>query len=566
MEAIGETTRIRCLEMTPDEKVASGDTTGDEKKEGASSKKKTPTKGDSKPKKTPQRISPQQKKTAGDTSVQKSSKNSPTAKSAQKSSKSAAKKSHAATKKGVSKPKGASKAKKSSAKKKTKTTPKPEGEEQRSTLKVSNQIPQERRDKIEKALSKSKRRRRKEWDRAGGAKQHRIAKKRIKPGTIRKISLPLLDVSLGDDWKTPVTVIHGARPGPVVTITGAIHGDELVGPLACSMLLQDSLTAASRPLDPATMAGTVRIVPVLNPPGFRSHKRYFPDGRDLNRQFPGSPDGNTTSRVADKIWETLIISSDYLIDLHCAARGRTNLPQVRANLAHRESNRLARAFGVEVILDSKGPRGTLRKNATEEGIGALTYEGGGANMTDHEAVKVAVHGVLNVLRSFKVVPGIPSRPRFRLLASGSTWVRAEEGGLVDMFVSAGSFVEKDDVIGRIVDPQKPGVSADIISPERGLLICSATNPRVTAGTPVCHLLPISRGVKLVKRQLDDHQRLIVSGSMKEPPWRDETEVDEIAIEGEWKGGDVDSEWQRDWASNRGDMVAAAEEEDSEEEQ
>ena len=465
---------------------------------------------------------------------------------------------------------------KSTTKSKAKTKAKPKAKSKskspdgkKKTLKVSNQIPRERRDKIQKSLSKAKGRKRSEWDRAGGPKQHRVANKRVKPNSIRRISMPLLDVTLGDNWATPITVLHGARPGPVVTVTGAIHGDELVGPLACSMLCQESMTGPGRPLDPSVMAGTLRIIPVLNPPGYRRLSRYFPDGRDLNRQFPGSVDGNTTSRVADKIWENLIINTDYLIDLHCAAVGRTNLPQVRANLAHSESNKLARAFGVEVILDSKGPRGTLRRNSTEEGIGSLTYEGGGATQTDHEAVKVAVHGVLNVLRSFKMIPGYPSRPRFRLLASGSTWVRAEEGGLVDMFVQAGSYIEKGDIIGRIVDPQKPGMSADILSPESGLIICSATNPFVTAGTPVGHLLPITRGVRLVKSQLDDHKRLIVSGSIEDPPWREEYEVDEIAIHGEWQGGDVDSEWQRDWGNQYDVNTAAAsseEEEGSEEEQ
>lgn len=484
----------------------------------------------------------------------KAKKSTPKAKTTSKKSKSNAK--------AKSKPKA-----KSTKKTTTKAKPKPKAtKKQKSTLKVSNQIPKERRATIEKSLSKAKRRKRQDWDRAKGAKQHRIANKRVKPNTIRRISMPLLDVNLGESWDTPITVIHGARPGPVVTVTGAIHGDELVGPLACSMLCQESMTGPGRALDPAAMAGTIRIVPVLNPPGFRRHNRYFPDGRDLNRQFPGTVEGNTTSRVADKIWESLIISTDYLIDLHSAARGRTNLPQVRANLAHSESNRVARAFGVEVVLDSKGPRGTLRRNATEEGIGAITYEGGGATLTDHEAVKVAVYGVLNVLRSLKVIPGYPNRPRFRLLASGSTWIRSEEGGLVDMFVQSGSFVEKGDIIGRIVDPHKPGISADILSPECGLLICSATNPFVTAGTPVGHLLPISRGVRLVKSQLDDKNRLIVSGSVADPPWREEYEVDEISIKGEWQGGDVDSEWQKDWLQDSDRLVpSSAEEEDSEEE-
>ncbi len=472
---------------------------------------------------------------------------------------------------------GESKPKKTA--KKTKSTAKTEESKQKSTLKVSNQIPKERRAKIERSLSKHKGKKRSEWDRAGGVKQHRFLKKRIKPGTIRKIKMPLLDITMGDDWATPVTVIHGARPGPVVTITGAVHGDELVGPLACSMLCQETMIGLGKALDAATMAGTVRIAPILNPPGFRRNSRYFPDGRDLNREFPGRDEGNTTQRVANHIWEDLVQDSDYLIDLHTAARGRTNLPQIRADLAHPESNRVARAFGVEVILDSKGPRGTLRKVASDSGIGSVTYEGGGANFTDHEAVKVAVYGILNVLRSLHVIPGHPSRPRFRLLASGSTWVRADEGGLVDMFVNSGSFVEKGSIIGRIVDPQRPGESADILSPETGLLICTANNPFVTAGTPVGHLLPITRGVRLVKRQLDAQDRLIISGSADEPPWRDEAEIDEIAIDGSWSGGAVDAEWQRDWespvlddaemsatSSANATADAASEEESAEEEQ
>ena len=112
----------------------------------------------------------------------------------------------------------------------------------------------------------------------------------------------------------------------------------------------------------------------------------------------------------------------------------------------------------------------MRRAASRLGIGSLTYEGGGADLADHEAVQIAIHGVLNVLRSLHVIPGNAARPKFRLLASGSTWVRADEGGLVDLFVGRGSFVETGEIIGRIVDPQRPSESADIISPSRGIFI------------------------------------------------------------------------------------------------
>jgi hypothetical protein len=275
--------------------------------------------------------------------------------------------------------------------------------------------------------------------------------------------------------------------------------------------------------------------------------RYFPDGRDLNRNFPGKPKGNSTSRVADQIWRNLIIDSDVIVDIHSAAKGRSNMPQIRANLSHPESNILAKAFGIEVVLDSTPPKGSLRRLANENGIAAITYEGGGANLLDQKSVKVAVAGCLNVLRALKVIPGNPLRPRFRLNAGGSTWLRAGEGGLLDMFVEPGSVVAAGDVVAIISDPGTPGLSVDIVAPEDGLLICTATNPFVAAGMPVGHFLPISKHIELLQTQLDSKGCLIVNGSLGEPLWREEDEpieVDELEVEGEWLGGSVDAEWNK----------------------
>ena len=150
-------------------------------------------------------------------------------------------------------------------------------------LKVAYEMPQKRRKAIKAAAKEHPRKMRPEWDRATGQEPHRFHRRRINPGCIRTIAFPLLDVTLGDKWPTPVTIIHGARPGPLVTITGGVHGDELTGPIASTYLTQPILCGEGRPLDPAKMAGTLRIVPVLNPPGYRRRDRYFPDGRDLNR-------------------------------------------------------------------------------------------------------------------------------------------------------------------------------------------------------------------------------------------------------------------------------------------
>lgn len=410
-------------------------------------------------------------------------------------------------------------------------------------VRVAHELPKTRRLAIKKALQEHESEDRPDWDRSSEWGVTRFLRKRIKPGEMRTIMLPLLDVDMGDSWPIPVTVFHGVRSGPVVTIIGGTHGDELTGPSACTNLLSSIFTGPEGALDPNTMAGTVRIVPVLNLPGYRAKSRYFPDGRDLNRAFPGKPKGNTTSRVASVVKKRLIVDSDVIIDLHSAAVGRSNMPQIRGDLSHPESNILAKAFGIEVVLDSRPPKGSLRRVANELDIAAVTYEGGGANLLDQSAVKVAVHGCLNVLRALKVIPKNPSRPRFRLNAGGSTWLRAGEGGLLDMFVSPGSVVEKGDVVATISDPGSPGLSVDIVAPEDGLMICTATNPFVTAGTPVGHFLPISKHIELLRTQINERGVLIVNGSQGDAIWREDgDEMVEIDVKGEWSGGSVDAEW------------------------
>ncbi|MED6338617.1 MAG: hypothetical protein VYC12_06285, partial [Candidatus Thermoplasmatota archaeon] len=142
----------------------------------------------------------------------------------------------------------------------------------------------------------------------------------------------------------------------------------------------------------------------------------------------------------------------------------------------------------------------------------------------------------------RMIPGIPNRPRFRMLASGSRWLRAGEGGLLDMFVSAGSVMREGEVIATISDPATPGLTVDIVAPEDGLLIGAATNPFTASGMPVGHFLPVSKHISLLEEQIDSSGQFIVCGSDEKPSWREEVDVSEVALDGEWSGGSVDSEW------------------------
>ena len=141
-----------------------------------------------------------------------------------------------------------------------------------------------------------------------------------------------------------------------------------------------------------------------------------------------------------------------------------------------------------------------------------------------------------------MIPGYPSRPRFRLLATGSDWIRSDQGGLLDVLAPAGSYVEEGEIVATVTDPYDPGTSHDIISPKQGLLISTATSPFVTSGTPIGNLLPVKRGVNTLMDRLDEEGCLIISGSDGDPPWRDDDDIEDISVAGEWSGGSPDAEW------------------------
>ena len=211
-------------------------------------------------------------------------------------------------------------------------------------------------------------------------------------------------------------------------------------------------------------------------------------------------------------------------------------------MTHTSSYLLAKSFGIEILLDSIPPKGTLRRSANAIDIPVITYEGGGADFLGDQSVKVAVHGVMNALRSLRMIPGNPQRPKFRIMASGSIWLRAGEGGLLDMFVTAGNVMREGEVVATISDPATPGMTVDIVAPEDGLIIGAATNPFTSAGMPVGHFLPIAKHFSLLEEQIDENGRFIINGSQEEPVWREEHEINEISLQGEWSGGVIDSEW------------------------
>jgi predicted deacylase len=191
----------------------------------------------------------------------------------------------------------------------------------------------------------------------------------IMPATAERLSWSATELFEGVPVSTPVLVVNGALPGPTLCLTAAVHGDELNGIEMVRRVLHN--------LDARRLAGSVIGIPIVNVQGFRRGSRYLPDRRDLNRYFPGNPNGSAAARIAHSFFTNVIAHCDALIDVHTGSFERANLPQIRADLRNPDVVTLTQGFGSMVILHSTPAVGTLRHAATQAGIPAVTLEAGG---------------------------------------------------------------------------------------------------------------------------------------------------------------------------------------------
>jgi predicted deacylase len=300
----------------------------------------------------------------------------------------------------------------------------------------------------------------------------------VMPGEEKDLLLQASESFSGGDVKMPVVVIHGTKKGPVLCLTAGIHGDELNG----IEIVRDVLETNS----PEGLAGTIVGVPILNLFGFWNQSRYLPDRRDLNRHFPGRPAGSTASRIAFKVWNDVITKCTHLIDFHTGSHHRSNLPQVRADLRKPVIEKFARAFHAEVTVHNPGQRGTLRFEAAQAGIPAILYEAGEPMRFQRREIRSGVIGVQNVMVALGMRGGQDIEPKTSSTFLETRWVRAQQGGIAEIYPSLGEVVEKGDVVGVVSDPLRR-TKGTLIAPFSGRVIGKVLAPTVIPGIAVLHL-------------------------------------------------------------------------------
>ena len=309
---------------------------------------------------------------------------------------------------------------------------------------------------------------------------------------------------------TPVLVVNGAKPGPTVCLTAAVHGDELNGIEIVRRVLYD--------LDPERLSGAVIGVPIVNLQGFRRSSRYLPDRRDLNRFFPGNPTGSSASRIAYSFFNEVITHCNVLVDLHTGSFHRTNLPQLRADLSNPQVANMTNKFGSTVVLHSIGSKGTLRRAATDAGIAAVTLEAGEPLRVQDDAVDHGTRGIMTLLRELNMVRRVTFWGSREPVYYRSTWIRADQGGVLISKVELGQRVKRGQTLGTVTDPIT-NVQFDLVANHDGRVLGKALNQFVMPGFAAYRL-----GI-----EESDHPIVITPGDGLEPEDDDLAEEEEASV-------------------------------------
>jgi predicted deacylase len=340
-----------------------------------------------------------------------------------------------------------------------------------------------------------------------------IAGVTVKAGSRQSIDIPLPSFYTHSSVNMPVHVVHGRNAGPVLLVSAAVHGDEINGVEIIRRLL------AHKSIN--RIKGTLIAIPVVNVYGFVSKSRYLPDRRDLNRSFPGSLNGSMASRLANVLTTQILPHCSHVIDLHTGAVNRENLPQIRAKLrGDAELNKLAKAFGVPVILNAEFLQGSLRATAKEMGISVLLYEAGEALRFDEVAIRAGFQGVLHVMAELGMRRKSARKQRVEsMIANRTRWVRAGQSGILRSLVASGMKVEEGDLLAYITNPLGEHTE-ELISPVSGIVIGKNNLPLVFAGEALFNIAgydeidQVAENIDAYQDQLDPNTDEMLSD---EPP-------------------------------------------------
>ncbi len=308
----------------------------------------------------------------------------------------------------------------------------------------------------------------------------------LPPGQVHRFWFRTGDTALGQAWHVPVIVIRGTRPGPRLLLTAGIHGDELNG--------IDVIQRLTNGIDPATLSGTLVMVPGLNIPGLNNSTRLFTprggtDGDNLNRVMPGSAEaGSTLSRTyAHRLWNGLMRpNADRMIDLHTQSRGTAY--NLYAFVSSPEAREIAEAIAPDTIRLDPGEPGTVENEMVPAGVPAITLELGRPEIWDDAMNTRTYGGILRVMAQMQMIPTsqAPAAIATPFVANKQDEIRSPHGGWMRLLVGLNDRVLAGQPVATISDAFGR-VRATLTAPVAGQVVSIATDPRRDEGSMVMRI-------------------------------------------------------------------------------
>ena len=266
------------------------------------------------------------------------------------------------------------------------------------------------------------------------------------PGEEKLVKIKIDRLPTGTLIDIPVYVFNSKQPGPTVLIQAGLHGDEINGIEIVRRMLQDNRFKITK--------GAIIAVPILNIFGFIHFSRDVPDGKDVNRSFPGTKSGSMASRIAYHYVSEIMHQMDFAIDLHTGGAQRHNFPQIRFTQEDPHSRELAEVFNAPFSFPSRLIKGSFRNAAFRLGKPAIVFEAGESMRFDEYSIMEGMQGILNVLKHFtmisKIEPMYVERMASVFLANRK-WLRAPTAGMFIPEITNGSEVRKGQEMGLITD-------------------------------------------------------------------------------------------------------------------
>ncbi|MFS4455240.1 succinylglutamate desuccinylase/aspartoacylase family protein [Maribacter sp. 2304DJ31-5] len=303
----------------------------------------------------------------------------------------------------------------------------------------------------------------------------------VSPGQEKLLKIRIDRLPTGTLIDIPVYVFNAKKPGPIVLIQAGLHGDEINGIEIVRRMLEEKQFK--------TNSGAVIAVPILNIFGFIHFSRDVPDGKDVNRSFPGIKSGSMASRIAYHYVSEIMHQIDVAIDLHTGGGQRHNYPQIRFTQEDERSITLAKAFNAPITFSAKLIRGSFRNAAYKMNKPTIVYEAGESMRFDDFAIMEGIQGILNILHHLGMISKIEPKYIERtdtIELHERKWLRAPTAGMFVPKVVNGGEIEKGQEIGLVSDTYAKKTKR-IKSPFNGYVICTNHQAVVNQGDALFHI-------------------------------------------------------------------------------